>query len=258
MSIVAKNISVNIGQKFLLDNVSVTLNAGEVIGVVGENGAGKTTLINCLSGVHSHHQNISINNKNISQLDHRSLAKTRAVLTQSFELTFPFSVQEVVRLGLSLRNISQTQQYAIVKQCLGKVNAWHLRERNYTTLSGGEKQRVQLARVLAQITYDNDEEKFLFLDEPTSALDLKHQYQTLRMLKALSQKNIGIFIILHDINLAAMYCDRILLLQQGRLLKVGTPTQVLTQQTIKQGFGIDVHILNHPTQNSPIMVNQSF
>lgn len=257
MSILVKNLSVKASNKKLLSNISLEFRAGEMIAVVGENGAGKTTLINCLTGGSFSQKCVSINGLPVESYSLSELASMRAVLTQSNDLTFPFTVTEVVRLGLSLSCLSQSQQLLAVQRCLRKVDALHLKNRDYTTLSGGEKQRVQLARVLAQISLDSELPRYLFLDEPTSALDMKHQFETLKMLRSLRQLNIGVFIILHDINLAAMYCDKILLMQQGQLLKMGAPTEVLNQDTIKQGFGVDVHILDHPTSHSPIIINQS-
>ena len=257
MSIVIKNLSVSVSRKRLLENISFEFKAGEMIAVVGENGAGKTTLMNCLTGASDSQNSVTMNGAPVESYSLTELASLRAVLTQSNDLSFPFSVLEVVRLGLSLSCQSQAQQLSVVTQCLRMVDGLHLKDRDYTTLSGGEKQRVQLARVLAQISLDSELPRYLFLDEPTSALDMKHQFDTLKMLRSLRQLNIGVLIILHDVNLAAMYCDRILLLQQGRLLKFGTPVEVLNGHNIKQGFGVDVHILNHPTSRSPIMINQS-
>lgn len=257
MSIVVKDLTVSVSRKNLLEDISFEFKAGEMIAVVGENGAGKTTLINCLTGGSDSRNGVTINGSLIESYSLSELASIRAVLTQSNDLSFPFSALEVVRLGLSLSSKSQNQQHFIAKQCLQMVDGLHLKSRDYTTLSGGEKQRVQLARVLAQISLDSELPRYLFLDEPTSALDMKHQFETLKMLRCLRHLNIGVLIILHDINLAAMYCDRILLLQQGQLLKIGTPAEVLNRDTIKQGFGVDVHILSHPTSLSPIMINQT-
>lgn len=257
MSIIVNKLSLNIGNRELLKDISFDFNPGEMIAVVGENGAGKTSLINCLAGCNPSDNNVYVNGFPIESYSLEQLAKFRAVLTQSNDLTFPFSVCEVVRLGLALTSIDLVRQDLIIEECLRKVDGWQYRERNYPTLSGGEKQRVQLARVLAQISVDSTLPRYLFLDEPTSALDMKHQFATLKMLKSLCLENIGILIILHDINLAAMYCDRIILLKNGVLLNIGTPAAVLQRNTIKQGFGVDVHILNHPTTETPIMINQA-
>jgi iron complex transport system ATP-binding protein len=257
MSILVKNLSLDLSDRLLLKNISFELKPGEMVAVIGENGAGKTSLINCLTDCYSTHESVFINGRAIESYTLEHLAQFRAVLTQSNELTFPFKVAEVVRLGLSLTSLSVNQQDQVIEDCLRLVDGCRFKERNYQTLSGGEKQRIQLARVLAQISIECDYPRYLFLDEPTSALDMKHQFETLKMLKSLCRKNIGIVIILHDINLAAMYCDRIALLKQGELLKLGTPNEVFQRQIIKQGFEVDVDILNHPNSNTPIMINQA-
>lgn len=259
MSIIANNLSVTIDGKKILDNLTFTCRSGEITAIVGENGAGKSTLINCLAGVSTFEGELTLNGYPVHSLSLSELAQYRAVLPQNSSLSFPFSVHEVVRLALSLGALSHDDQALIINESLALVDATQFKNRNYLNLSGGEKQRVQLARVLAQLrAHSHQESRFLFLDEPTSALDLKHQYSTLKMLRELCTKNtmrdIGSLVIVHDLNLASFYCDKILLLDGGRLITCDTPERVLKSNTIKQTFGIDVLINDHPDIAKPYVI----
>lgn len=259
MSIDAKHLSVTIDGTKILDNLNFSCHPGQITAIAGENGAGKSTLINCLAGVCKLEGELTLNEQPIERLNLAELAQYRAVLPQQSNLNFPFSVDEVVRLAMSLTAISHEQQEAIITKCLEQVDASHFRRRNYLHLSGGEKQRVQLARVLAQLyAHNHSQSRFLFLDEPTSALDLKHQYATLKMLRELCTNNtigdIGILVIVHDLNLASFYCDKIMLLDGGSLVAHDTPENVLQNDIIKNSFGIDVLIESHPNIGKPYLM----
>ena len=282
MSIQVQQLTLVKNNKPLLADVNFATTGGEMIAIVGENGSGKSTLLKCLSGLHETSNSVVINGRALETYSFIEQSLFRAVLPQDNQLAFPFTGEEVVRLGLSLQDRSLEQQSRIIDDCLTQVSAIQYKDRNYIELSGGEKQRVQLARVLAQLSpfelyknfntcekkegsgLNNDEStelnkqssgRYLFLDEPTSALDLKHQYQTLKMLKQLCQRNIGVFIVLHDLNLAALYCDKILLMKQGQLIAFEKPENILVEQTIREAFDIDVLIARHPIHNKPYMIN---
>lgn len=264
MSIRANNLCVTINGRKILDDLSFTCCAGEITAIVGENGAGKSTLINCLAGVSKFTGEITLNNHPIESLSLSKLAQYRAVLPQHSSLSFPFSVLEVVRLAMSLGCLSHEDQALIISDSLALVDATQFIDRDYLHLSGGEKQRVQLARVLAQLrAYKHQESRFLFLDEPTSALDLKHQYSTLKMLRELcsrrnrqdkSVQNMGALVILHDLNLASFYCDKILLLDSGRLIAHDTPERIFQSDMIKKSFGIEVLVGKHPDSQKPYLI----
>ena len=260
MSINVEGLSFAINNKKILDDLSFTLKAGEITAVVGENGAGKSSLFNCLSGVSKFNGVINLNGKPVKSMGLAELAKYRAVLPQNSNLSFPFSVNEVVRLAMSLGSLGFEEQEEIIVECLSLLDAEQFIDRNYTSLSGGEKQRVQIARVLAQLrAHKHQEDQFLFLDEPTSALDLKHQYATLKMLNKLSSsngefRNIGVVVIVHDLNLASLYCDKILVIEGGRLIKHDTPEQVLSTELISSTFNIDVLIDQHPNISKPYVI----
>jgi iron complex transport system ATP-binding protein len=159
-----------------------------------------------------------------------------------------------------LKGAESARDYEIAHAALEAVEAEHLAERLYTTLSGGEKQRVQLARVLAQIwearhdETDTDGARFLLLDEPTSNLDLAHQHSTLGVARRFAREGVGVLVILHDLNLAAQYADRILMLNDGRIAHAGSPREVLTRDAIHEVFGVEAIVTRHPSADCPLVV----
>ncbi len=250
-----RNASVKIGQKILLDNVSLCVQPGEVITVLGPNGAGKSTLMKVINGERQPDSGeVQLNGRNDWPLNEQALML--GVLPQSSSLSFPFTVEEVVALGRIPCATDRTQNLKIVSSALKKVDGLHLKDRHYTTLSGGERQRVHMARVLAQIW---DEcplgQRYLLLDEPTSALDPAHQQLTLKMARHEADNGMGVLVILHDLNLAARYSDRIVILKEGAIAAQGLPAEVLTAETLHSVFDIDVTISQHPTRNCPLVVN---
>lgn len=259
MSIYAENLNIEINNKVILSNLNFFCNTGEITAIIGENGAGKSTLMNCLAGSANFTGKLLLNDKPIQSFSIQELAKIRAVLPQSPNLNFPFSVRDVVGLAMSLCKLSTAQQNVITHDCLTLVDAVELINRDYLNLSGGEKQRVQLARVLAQLyAYPNSQNRFLLLDEPTSALDLKHQYLTLKMLRDICshrlESKLGVLIILHDLNLASFYCDKILLLNEGKLIAHDKPEKILTAETMRNLFGIDVFVNTHRDSKDPYLI----
>ena len=256
----ANNIHMQVGDKHLLHDVSLQIKPGEVLAVLGPNGAGKSTLLKILSGEMDTTQgNVTLNDNNLSQITPKQRAKLRAVLPQDASLSFPFKVNEVVMMGRSpYRGAGIEVDTRIIEECLTAAEAVHLAQRDYTTLSGGERQRVQLARVLAQI-WESDEDsqhRYLLLDEPTSALDLAHQHHTFAVARDLAvHRGIGVLAVLHDLNLAALYADRIAILKQGKMLCQGTPKEVLNPANIKQAFEIPAAVLPHPLRKDcPLIV----
>lgn len=187
----------------------------------------------------------------------RALARRRAVLPQASELAFGFSVLEVVLLGRSPHAGTSTREVdlAIAEACLAEAEVGHLAGRVYTTLSGGERQRVQFARVLAQIGFSSPAEgqagRYLLLDEPTASLDPAHQHATLRTARRAAERGIGVLAILHDLNLAAMYADRLAVLSRGALAAEGAPSAVLTETLVRDVFDLAVHVALHPTRDCP-------
>ena len=256
MSLSVSNLGLRIGQKQLLSGIDFSLANDEVVAVLGPNGAGKSTLFKVLSAEHRHYSGaIELHGRHLQQWKGGDVAKIMGVLPQSSALAFPFSVSEVVNLGRLPHSTGRVVDRQIVQQAMEQVDVVHLANALYPSLSGGEKQRVQLARVLAQIWQTSDlGERFLLLDEPTSALDLSHQHQTLKLARNLAGQGVGVLAILHDLNLAAQYADRIILLSQGLCVAQGCVKKVLTPQQIESLYGIKVTVMAHPENDYPMVV----
>ena len=251
----ANHITVEIDGKKIVDDVSVELAAGEVVAICGPNGAGKSTLLRVLSGeLKPSSGDVKIEGRQLEAWSVKELATTRALLHQQSLLSFPFSVREVVAMG-RFPYEEDPQHDAVVTACLERVDMLSMASRIYTTLSGGEKQRVQMARVLAQLTSDDDRKKVLLLDEPTSALDLPHQDATLAIAADYARKHqYAVAVVLHDLNLAASWADRIVFLSDGRLSAEGTPSTVITPEIIRSIYGLDTHIMTHPDTERPVVL----
>lgn len=255
----ARNISVKIGAKTLLNDVSLRLEAGETVALLGANGAGKSTLLKAMCGdLKTSNGEIQIDNHRLSDWNHCELARKRAVLSQHSTLNFPFTAREVALLGRNphIRGKESENDLEITNEVLNLVEAAHLANQSFPTLSGGEQQRVHLARVLAQIwEIPKNSARYLLLDEPTSSLDLAHQHLSLQIARKLSRENTGVLVVLHDLNLAANYADRICLMKNGKIYRSGTPSEVLTVPNVKEVFDFDVSIIRH--EGLPLIVPQT-
>ena len=250
-----KNVSVQVSDKTLLSNINLNLKPGEVVSVLGPNGAGKSTLLKVISGERKPSTGeVVINDRNEWPLNQRALML--GVLPQSSSLNFPFTAEEVIALGRIPCATDHEENQKIVTKALEKVDGLHLKESHYTTLSGGERQRVHMARVLAQI-WDQCPlgDRYLLLDEPTSALDPQHQQLTLKMARQEADNGMGVLIILHDLNLASRYSDRIIMLKKGCIAAEGSPEEVLQPATIQSIFNIDVSVSKHPIYGNPVLIN---
>lgn len=247
-----------LGAKEILRGVSLRLNAGEVVALLGANGAGKSTLLKAMCGdIKPQRGEIALEGKLLSAWNHYELARRRAVLSQHSTLNFPFTVLEVALLGRNphVRGRESKRDSEIVGAALQAVEAAHLSAQSFPTLSGGERQRVHLARVLAQIwEQPKDASRYLFLDEPTASLDLAHQHLTLQTARKFSRENTAVVCVLHDLNLAAQYADRIIILREGEIFSTGTPREVLTAETIGTVFDVDAVVSDHPQLDAPLVV----
>lgn len=253
----ARNITVEIQSRKILEDVSLRVNCGEILAVLGPNGAGKSTLRKILCGdLQPTSGKILMNGKSLNDWDLTERAKARAVLPQDSSLNFPFSVAEVVLMGRAphIRGAESEKDYEIARAALRAVEESGLEERIYPTLSGGERQRVQLARVLAQIWEKTENPRYLLLDEPTSNLDLTHQHQTLKLAQKFARENVGVLLILHDLNLTAQYADKVLLLKAGKIAAFGTPEEVFTEELIKTVFGVQTSVIKHPFFDCPLII----
>lgn len=256
MAIVAEAISLHLSGFDLLRNINLTVESGQVTAIVGPNGAGKSSLLKVLVGeLRPSDGRVLLNHVDIAAWPIRKKANVLAVLPQHSELNFPFTASEVVALGRIPQQTGYKKDQQIIDSALELVDASYLQRRLYTQMSGGEKQRVQLARVLAQI-WDPSEfgEQFLVLDEPTSAFDLSHQQLTLGLVKQLAARGIGVLMVLHDLNLAARCADNLVILDRGVIAAQGTPEDVLTEPLIKRVFGVESLIARHPITDTPLVI----
>ena len=235
----ARNIAVRLGGRAILDDVNLDVTPGEVLALVGPNGAGKSTLLSVLSGDRKPDSGtVTIDGRELGSIRHGELARLRAVLTQENSVSFPFRVSEVVAMGRSpwARSLESRDDVAVVNEALEVTDVAHLGDRRYTTLSGGEKARVSLARVLAQHT------PVVFLDEPTAALDLRHQEDVMRVARSMAEDGRAVVVVLHDLSLAGAYSDRLALIAHGALDAIGTPSEVLTAERVERVYGLAVEL----------------
>lgn len=259
MMLAAENVSYHIAGNDLVSEISLTVKPGEVLAIIGPNGAGKSTFLKLLSGeLEPSSGNIRMEGKPLQQWSKLDCARKRAVMPQSTYIAFPFTAFEVVLLGRSphIHGIEDDRDQAIVMAAMQLTNVSELASRQYDTLSGGEKQRVQLARVLCQIWEGEMEQtRYLLLDEPVAGMDPVHQHETLWIAREYSRHQVGVLVILHDMNLAAMYADRIAVFNAGCLYQCERPKQVLTQPIIKEVFGLDVMLQPHPSSDCPVVIS---
>lgn len=250
----AEQLAVRRGSALVLSDVSLDLLPGQVLGVLGPNGAGKSSLLAGLSGeLRPASGRVLLDRRPLADWPGPARARRLAVLPQNSGLEFAFRVEEVVGLGRLPHASGRAQDLEIVAAALEAADAGYLRGRSYLTLSGGERQRVHLARVLAQL-WPGGSEQVLLLDEPTSMLDPLHQHSILQAVRGCAERGTAVLVILHDLNLAARYCDRLLLLAGGRLQALGSPQEVLRAELLKTVFGLEVLIQRHPERGHPLVV----
>ncbi|MDD1012563.1 heme ABC transporter ATP-binding protein [Pseudomonas rubra] len=249
-----ENLSLRRGANLVLSDISLALQPGQVLGVLGPNGAGKSSLLGVMCGeLEASQGRVTLDDHGLSEWPGQQRAQRLAVLPQVSSLGFAFRVEEVVGMGRLPHRSGLERDRQIIDAALQAADASHLVGRSYLALSGGERQRVHLARVLAQL-WPGEEGRILLLDEPTSMLDPLHQHTTLQAVREFADRGAAVLVILHDLNLAARYCDRILLLEQGRAHALDTPQQVLRPDALKAVFGIDVLVQPHPERGHPLII----
>lgn len=237
------NLSAFYGEKCVLNNITTQINSNEITMVLGANGSGKSTLLSLIAGV----QNNNLKVKNFPQIDKIStksisvskMSKIVSFTPQSESSAWNYTVEDYVKLS----RYQKEEKFELVENAIINMNLQDLRNASVLELSGGEMQRVSIARALAQDT------NWVLLDEPTSGLDIYHQYTLLELLK--NKKNKGIIISIHDINLASLYGDNIILLKKGQIVSSGKAENVITKENILNAYDLNVEIFSHPKKNKP-------
>ena len=249
-----KRVSFSYSNGLVLQNVDLSVKPGEMVGLLGPNGSGKTTLIKLASGVLKPGQGeIWLDGSTLAQMRRKMIARNIAVMPQQFHIPFAFKVNEVVMLGRipfirALTGETKTDREA-VGHALEVAGVTELEQRRFDELSGGERQKVILAMVLAQ------QPQVLLLDEPTLHLDITHQVEILELVRGLNrQQNLTVLAAMHDLNLASLYFDRLVLLREGRVIADGAPLEVITEDMLRKVFGASVRVESHPATGTPHVV----
>jgi len=257
----------NAGQQIKINNLKWSYHKSQILkgidfefrkncfyGIIGPNGSGKTTLLKNITKILLPQKGtIFINNEDIIDMKNIKVAKIISVVPQSTNLEFEFSVMDVVLMGRNPHirrfNSESATDIEIAKKAMDLTNTWHLREKSITKISGGERQRVIIARAIAQ------QAKIMLLDEPVSQLDIHHQVEILNIIKDLNRREmITVITVLHDLNLASQYCDYLLLMDEGKVIKHGLPEQIITPENILKAYGIKVYITKNPITKSPLVI----
>ncbi|MEW6085766.1 MAG: heme ABC transporter ATP-binding protein [Chloroflexota bacterium] len=246
-------LSVRYGARVVLENISLNVAGGKMLALIGPNGTGKSTFIKAVSGViPAQRGKIQVNGQDVTRLSPLQRARLMAVIPQAAALPPAFTVWQTVLMGRTphLNFLGQPSQKdeEIARRSLERVNALDLAKRRVGELSGGEAQRILMARALAQSA------PLLLMDEPTAHLDLKYQLNILSLASSLAHKDgFAVLIVLHDLNLAAQYADRVALLAEGRLQAIGTPEQTITSKLLVPAYDVPLHVLPHPIHGRPFV-----
>lgn len=245
MHLDVNNLEIEISQKTIVRDISLSIKNKEFVGLIGPNGSGKSTILKSLYRVLTPKKGtITLNDKDMLKMSIKSTSKEMAVVSQFNDTNFEFKVLDMVMMGRTPHKkafeLDSKEDFDIAMDCLQKVHMEDYYNRSFSTLSGGEKQRVVLARALAQ------KSNLIILDEPTNHLDIKHQIEMLDLIKKL---DITVLSALHDLNLAAYYCDKLYMIDKGNVVCSGTPNDVLTSDAINKVFGVSSEVSIHPSTN---------
>jgi iron complex transport system ATP-binding protein len=249
-----QDITLSYNHHPVVKDLSFQLSSGELVGLLGPNGCGKTSVIRALSrSLALRSGNIRLDGKEIGLFPRSDFARQIGVVPQNPLLPDTFTVIEVVLLGrnphLGLLSSESSTDMAVVEWAMERTGITALADRRIGELSGGERQRVTIARILAQ------EPKIILLDEPTANLDISRQLEILNLVKSLCrEKNLAVLIAIHDLNLAAQYCDRLLLMKAGRIQAEGSPEDVLTSHNVQEVYGASISVYPHPENNLPVVL----
>lgn len=261
MRIEARDIRVAFGDVEILHGLDFTAGAGEITAIIGPNGSGKTTLMKALIGENPYSGHVTINGVDIATLQPWQFATKRAVLPQATNLSFPFTVREIVRLGLTtgISGDADGRLEELPDLALEQVDLSGFAGRFYGELSGGEQQRVQLARVLCQVWEPvlDGEPRWLFLDEPVSSLDIQHQLLIMRLARKYAENGGGVIAVMHDLNLTAMFADNVHIISHGNIAANGTPKKVLSTKILSDVFGCNLQVSAKPPKGVVFVLPQS-
>jgi iron complex transport system ATP-binding protein len=249
--VAVEQVAVDLGGRRVVEGVDLAVAAGEIVAVVGPNGAGKSSLLGVMSGdLVARAGRVELDGRPIGAWPARELARFRAVLTQDTGVSFPFTVAEVVGMGRSpwAGTAAADRDDEVVADAMARAEIDHLVDRPYPMLSGGERARAALARVLAQDT------PLLLLDEPTAALDIRHQELVFRLARQRSSTGCGVVVVIHDLGLAAAHADRIAVIDGGSLVACGPPDEVLTADLLTSVYRHDIDVVTHPRTGQPLVL----
>jgi len=250
-AVTVSDLSARAGGRNILDGLSLAVSPRDFLVVIGPNGAGKTTLLKILCGLWGRFSGrVAVLDKNIRGYSRKELAATVALVPQQMNLEFAFSVGETVLMGrsphLALLEQEKKKDFEIAERAMAFTQVEHLAERRMTELSGGERQRVMIARAICQ------QPRIMLLDEPTAALDPAHQLVVMRLMQRLrEEEGMTILMVSHDLNLAALFASRMLLLKDGKEIISGTPDEIMTPKNLYRAYGCDMHVDTHPLAGKP-------
>ncbi len=256
------HIHIQRGKKVILEDVSVEIRPNALTMLLGPNGAGKSTMLEIISGrLRPDRGNILWENQTLGQRSELEMAQRRTVMSQRVNLSFPIKVAELVDMGCyaAYQETSRAERASIVKHALEKVSLSDFADRDYTTLSGGEQQRVLMAKCIAQLEchYWRPHTQYLFLDEATAGLDIRQKHQLIQVVKSIiKRREIGVLAIVHDLSLAAQYADRVTLLKDGKIVKSGTKKDVLTANLLSETFSLPPEQFQFLNQSSSLQTIQ--
>lgn len=250
-----QNLGWKFGDRQILKDINLTIKKGYFYSIIGPNGSGKTTLLrNIAKSLEPTPKSVFVDNIDVTKLSRRNMAKKLSVVPQNTNIEFEFTVTDIVLMGRSPYigrfQAESSRDLEIAERAMRSTNTWHLRDKPITQISGGERQRVIVARALAQNT------DIMLLDEPVSQLDIHHQIELMETIQALiKERHITVVSVMHDLNLSAQYSDYIILMNEGKVVCQGTPHDVITEENIKRVYKLYSYIMNNPVTGKPYIMH---